>query len=200
MLNSMKPITNPKRVKKGEKIIYSGWICLNGDFQGDNLTQKQVDEHLKEHNKHKPSLKECKPKGWNCPKCGLIGHAADKKGNYKCEPRYKQCFIDKTCEIDIKASKKMGKYIHMKDHDCGVSPTVSGWEENLKLYLTSAGDRRRTIYFIKQLLSSQRQRIREKIKGMKLDVRPEITEWLWCKNRDEGEGYNKALDDILELV
>lgn len=37
------------------------------------------------------------------------------------------------------------------------------WEEELKLYLTSAGDRRRTIAFLQNLISRQRIQERERL-------------------------------------
>lgn len=42
----------------------------------------------------------------------------------KPQEKYAECFIDDTCQIDIKLSKTLGKYIHMKDH-CSPLPKQS---------------------------------------------------------------------------
>lgn len=55
------------------------------------------------------------------------------------------------------------------------------------------------IDYISSILLSQKQELREKMEGMRKDVRPEVTVWLWG-NRETNEAYNRALDDILKLL
>lgn len=58
--------------------------------------------------------------------------------------------------------------------------------------------------FLSQSLDRIKQEVthsyKEIIRNMKLDVRPEIREWTISKNRDEAEGFNYALDKVLELL
>lgn len=53
--------------------------------------------------------------------------------------------------------------------------------------------------FLSQTLKEYRELILENM-PKKVDDRPEITEWMESKNRDEAEGFNKAIDQMESLL
>ena len=71
------------------------------------------------------------------------------------------------------------------------------WEKELKLYLTSAGDRRRTIYFIKNLLLQREKEVREKI-YVKVEKIRNISPF----HQGKGHDCNRCngLDSVLQLL
>ena len=73
------------------------------------------------------------------------------------------------------------------------SSTAAKWEDELKTYLTSAGDRRRVIAYIKQNFVSKDE-LRSRIEKYKCDFN-----WDFKKNKAKHKSYI-ALDDILAIL
>ncbi len=74
------------------------------------------------------------------------------------------------------------------------------WEKKLKLYLTSAGDRRRTIVFILNLLSSQEKEIKEGLRKKIEGMRQINNSRKFDQEFYEINGFNQALDDVQKLL
>jgi len=54
-------------------------------------------------------------------------------------------------------------------------------------------------FWIKKLVEGIKKEIAKRL-PLEADVRPEITEWLWNKNRDHAEGYNEALKNVKKAL
>lgn len=74
------------------------------------------------------------------------------------------------------------------------------WEKDLKLYLTSAGDRRRTIAFIRTLLQQKEQEVAgEIIKMTEIRIKDLEYEWSLKKNNKKySKLYLACLDGMLQ--
>lgn len=53
---------------------------------------------------------------------------------------------------------------------------------------------------ILSLFTKRQEEVVGELKREKVDIRPEISEWLISKNRDEAEGFNKAIDKAISIV
>lgn len=160
--------------------------------------------------------------GIYCNSCGIKLEIVDhfSKTQCECHCHHKMTYNDKgdlteaNCIVDAPEPTECSHCTpsqckHENSCDCGtrhfcpdcgeqvqkITPSPIGWAEELKLYLTSAGDRRRTINFIKGLLSQQRQSYIEKIKKLK-------TSDVQCHKShiDLIKGYNQGLDKAIKLL
>lgn len=53
--------------------------------------------------------------------------------------------------------------------------------------------------FIEQAQATQKQKLIKEVEKMKLDDRPEITDWLFMPEK-ETKAYNQALDEVIKLL
>ena len=54
--------------------------------------------------------------------------------------------------------------------------------------------------FISQEIKREREKMGKALKMVEMDNRPEITEWLFCKNRDEANGFNIAVKELNQVI
>ena len=49
-------------------------------------------------------------------------------------------------------------------------------------------------------ISLAKKEMGKALKMVEMDNRPEITEWLFCKNRDEANGFNIAVKELNQVI